>query len=447
MNDIKKLSGRQLFLDALVILLNISTSYSIVPYLVFGFVNRYVNILFIVVINLLYLAFPIRRNINSNKSVRIGLAGKGYIVVMITCFFTALLTNTGYSSVLVHLLQNVSFLFVLYKIYNTYLLHYSQEQSFFNIVRPYCILILISATGALLLFILLKLGIISPYQNNISNKFDLFGDNVHRYGSQYYYPLFLSIIETGSIDARFPFFSEYGMIDGLFHEPHCMTFISFPAFFLMLYYSPNRKDTIFIWLLFIVQLCLAGSTTNIMACLGCLIVYCFYIFKSSISKTIYVIATLIIVFGFVALYIDWSTFNFILDKMESGSMTYSVSTMDFALHPRTLFGTSFLNINYVNSSTLAKYMDVGYIPFILNILFLCFCLKDLINLFRSSKRRDMFVLLACCYFFMHSAKVAMVAYSLSMLVFIIFILEISQKRYNHCGQRRARYGIADYRSR
>lgn len=362
---------------------------------------------------------------NTRAEYKFGLLGVEYTVVMVVCFISAFITDTGWSSVLIHTLQNCSFLIILYSIYNRYIQYYNQEKVFQIITRPYIILIAISAIGAFSLFWLTKFGV-SPYINYISDKYDLFADNTTKFGSQYYYPYFLSIIDPTSIDIRIPFFNENGAIDGLFHEPHCMTFMSFPAFFLMLYYAKKKYVKIAIWILLIFMMCLAGSTTNIASVFLCLIVFLLYTFKTSLSKTLSLLSVIGIIFFISVKNIDLTLFEFIFNKIESGSMTYSVSTIDFAISPRTILGTSFLNLGYLQSSSLARKMDVGYIQFVTNGLFLFLCCRSLFRLFMSKSRRDLFVMLACCYFFAHSAKVAMVTYSLSMLIFIIFLMEMSR---------------------
>lgn len=418
-DTLEKLHKKIYIIDFIIIFLNISTSYSIVPYLIFSFSNRYINMLIIVFINLVYLL----KNKSTKIYLRLGILSKLYFVIMTLCFISAFSTNTGWSSVLAHLLQNCTFLLVLYRIYNTYIGKFKDENTLKLIIRPYLTLILISAVGASVLFVLLKCGL-SPYVNNVSDRYDLFGDNVEKFGVQYYYPYFISIIDPDTIDLRFPFFGDCGAIDGLFHEPHCMTFMSFPALFLLLYYSSNNLQKMVIWLIFIMQMGIAGSTTNIASSLVCLIIYMFYTFKNSLKKTIALGVLIMALSMLIISYIDFSTFDFIFNKIESGSMTYSVSTIDFAMQPRTLLGTSFLNLGYLNSSSLARKMDVGFIPFVLNVIFLFVCMLKVLKLFKSRGKFQMCLMLSCTYFFAHSAKVAMVAYSLSMLVFIIFLLDV-----------------------
>lgn len=83
----------------------------------------------------------------------------------------------------------------------------------------------------------------------------------------------------------------------------------------------------------------------------------------------------------------------------------------------------FLNNGYLKEiSTHPK--DVGYIPCFLNILFL---VVAYLKLLKSFFNKDICsVLLSCMilYFFLHSMKIAMVSYSLSFFIFIIFLLQI-----------------------
>ncbi|MBQ0142282.1 MAG: hypothetical protein KBT06_05710 [Prevotellaceae bacterium] len=327
---------------------------------------------------------------------------------------------------MVYLYSNVIFYLLLYNIYKYNRDLVGHEDSIRIIIKPYIALTLITLVGSVIMFVLLKAGV-SPMVNDVSYKYDLFLDNAEKFQSTYFYPYYLSIVEIGSGDIRIPFFQDTGFITGLYHEPHCMTFMTFPALPLMLYYSYGNKKKIAVTItLFVILLCLAGSTTNIAAVLCCVYVYSLYSFKSSFIKSVFLWTFLLLIVVFIMSFVDLTVFDFIFNKLESGSMTYSMSTIDFAIKPRTLFGTSFFNLGYLSSGIDAQKMDVGYIPFVLNILFLAVCFIYMLKLFRTESKFKLALLISSVYFFAHSAKVAMVAYSLTMLMFIVFLLTIEK---------------------
>lgn len=417
-----KINKRRLLalVDAFMIFINLSTSYSIVPYILLT-PNRYINA---IIITLLTITYTIFRFIPS-LFIRGHWAFKIYVCLHLLCCVVAYFTNTGVSSAIVYLLSNVSFFYLLYYVYKYNYKIGGNQAAIMSVIKPYLVIVSITLLGCAAMFVLLKMGF-NPMKNDVSFKYDLFSDNATKFLANYYYPFYISIVEPNSIDIRIPFFQDTGFITGIYHEPHCMTFMTFPALFLMLFLFRGKKR--FQWIvvvLYVLQLCLAGSTTNIAAFLCCVIVFLLYTFKSSLSKSIGLLLFLLLCVIVVASTVDLTLFDFIFKKIESGSMTYSMSTIDFALKPRTIFGTSFFNLGYLNVGSEAARMDVGYIPFIMNILFLITCIYYMAKLFKSKSKFKLAVLLTCVYFFAHSAKVAMVAYSLTMLIYMVFLAFIA----------------------
>lgn len=405
--------NKKLLVDSFIIFLNLSTSYSIIPYVICHTPNRYINMLLIVVLNIFYYLL----RFGNLRIERTDFLFKIYVILQFTCLVAAYITNTGWSSALVYFLSNISFYFILYRLYTDYIQHYSYCRTFWLLFRGYLFLALLSIVGSTILFLLIKTGF-SPFQNNISLRYDLFYDNHVNFGAIYYFPLYLSIIDV-TPDIRIPFFQEQGLITGMYHEPHCMTFMVFPALFILLYY---KRYKLLIIILYTLILLLEASTTNIMAFLGCILVYLLYVLKTSLTKTLGFISILMIGVVMFIHYVDISNLDFIFNKIASGSATYSMSTIDFALKPRTVLGTSFFNLEYINSRTAAAYMDVGYISFIFNGLFLIGCMYYLCKLFLSNSTFKTSVLLFATYFFIHSSKVAMVSYSLTMLMYVVFMV-------------------------
>lgn len=412
----KTYSKTILLVDTFMIFLNLSASYSIVPYLIFQSANRYVNILCITLLNVIYIVARFRNGLRIKKRSWHGGIFIWYVLLQISGMIAAVLTDTGWRSICSHFLLNTTFYIILYALYQQYILRYSYIRTFWLLSRGYVFLIILSLVGAILLFLLVKMGL-NPDRNDITIRYDLFYDNYERFGVSYYYPWGLSIISSIS-DIRIPFFQEDGLITGLYHEPHCMTFMAFPVMFLLFYYC--RRHRLLIMSLYLFLLLLEASTTNILAVAGCIMVYWLYVVKKNIGKAI--VLGGLVALGCVCLFMkmDMSNFDFILNKIHSGSATYSLSTLEFAISPKTLWGTSFLNLDYLKTGSV----DVGYLPCLFNALFLLGCLYRTVKLFKSESEFKLYLLLFVVYFLLHSTKVAMVTYSLTLLMFVVFVLEV-----------------------
>jgi len=257
---------------------------------------------------------------------------------------------------------------------------------------------------------------------------DLFEDNVNTLGHTYYYPFYTSVLLVSkSLSLKLPFFCEYGTICGIYFEPHIVTFMLCPALFLLWAYIKRtmyRVGLFFMWLFIILISC---STTNILCFTCCLLLLFLYTKKGRIAL---IPILYILVFAIFMIGLENTELFFIVKKLDgSSSMQYSENTMLFAFEPRTLLGTNFMSNGYLTEiSTNPK--DVGYIPCFLNILFLIVAYAKLLNKFFC--KNTYYILLSCMilYFFLHSMKIAMVSYSLSFLMLIIFLLQIITPKPN-----------------
>lgn len=101
-------------------------------------------------------------------------------------------------------------------------------------------------------------------------------------------------------------------------------------------------------------------------------------------------------------------------------MDYSLQMIKFAFTPHTIIGSNFMSTDYLQQSVMSR-RDVGYISFGLNLLFLLFFYIKNLRVILSDKLNRM-IGLGVLYFMLHSLKVSMVAYTLSMLAFMMFIV-------------------------
>jgi len=399
--------------DSLIVLLNLSNSYSIIPYLLFFQYSREANTAIIFILNLIFLW--VRFNVKvlfPTKSILFFI----YLLINITNILASILSNTGGLLPALYLISNTLFYIILYNLYSQYANEFKPFESFKYITRGYIWLASLCIFGMITLFILIKIGV-NPLINNISTKYDLFADN-YRMGSNYFFP-YISII--GGRGIRFEFFQELGIIYGLYHEPHIVTFMLFPALFLFLYKS-ETKHRIYIILIYVLILLLTVSTTNILSVLFCIIVLISIKLKNNFAGG-FIFLFISIGLGFLIYKNFDNSILYILGKVEGagGSKDYSMETIKFAFTPNTLLGSNFMSNTYLHEiSTNPR--DVGFISFTLNIFFLLIVYFKTIKLILSKNKMKIAIGFSTLYFMLHSTKVAMVSYSLSFLIFMIFLI-------------------------
>jgi hypothetical protein len=409
-----------LFIDSLIIFLNIAVSYSIIPYLLFTS-HRAVNNGIIAIINVIYLFARFGYRIKAfNQGDFLFLI---FILINIINVLFGIYTNTYAISWLPLLLTNITFYLVLINLFKKYQKQYTFKESIDYIMRGYIWFCLLNMASAISMFLLITLFDFNPLFNDIGSTMDLFTSNLEQDSSRsYYFPLNLSIVFQIN-DIRLPFFQKYGIICGFFHEPHTLTFVLTPAILYMIYKTKNTFSNTLLIVSFILVMLIAASTTNILSVIACLFVFLFFRYRKYIIAPIIIISIIIA----IILSIDPSYYLFIINKLGSRSADYSLSIIEFAFTPKTLVGTSFYNLEYWNMSQHSY--NVGYIVFFLNIIFLSIFVYKIIKLLISKNINTLSIGLISLYFFLHSTKVAMVSYSLTLLIFIIFLLNTySQKR-------------------
>lgn len=417
-------------LDSLLILLNVSSSYSIIPYLLFFQYHRGINTGLIIAIDAIYLLWRFGRHIKIPLNLLFGI----YFVLNLINVFSSILTSTGFYMTWLYLMLNTLFFLVLYNCYIEYRKENAYIKSVWLVLRGYIWLCCICLFSVFSVFILMKCGI-DIHNNDIGNRMDLFADNVNTLGHTYYFPYWLSVVlVSSSISLKLPFFIEQGTVCGIYFEPHVITFMLFPALFILWAYARTLLKKILWLVLWVLLMLMECSTTNILVFVTCV---CVALLFDRVGRYWLVpLFALIILFVFY-IGLDNTSFFFIADKLEDagGSKGYSMNTLEFAFDPQTLMGSNFLNNQYLNEISTGGGRDVGYIPCILNILFLIvFVYKIVSSMFMNSFNRLLGI--AVLYFFLHSMKVAMVTYSLSFLVLMIFLITVTT--YNK-GERN--YGI------
>lgn len=404
------------FIDALVVILNISLTYTIVPFLVLTR-SGLRNTILIFIINIVYLILRFKTKLNFPKKDFL------FFVFLLISLYNVFLVIIAFGTPLLQIAQilsNTTFYLILYNIYKKY--NSAKLDSLWFLSRGYIWFCLLNVVLLVIAFTMINIGY-SPFVNEITNKFELFGDNAKGGGSQYfaYTSVFLD-----TTDIRIPFFQKDGILCGLFHEPHAMTLVMIPSMFLLLNYAKSFIKKIVIIIIYLFVVMLAGSTTNILSLLACLFVYILTLLKSSdLFKVIFILALIFVVFYSISP----ENYNFIFIRFLSGSMTYSLSTLLFTFTPKTIIGTSFTSYlqNMNSTSAIIQDMDVGLIIFLLNLLFLLYFGISIFKLVFSKNNYKKAVGFFALYFLFHSTKLALATYSLSMIMFVILIVNVALK--------------------
>ena len=415
-------SKQKYFFDSLVVLLNVAAGRgNILLYWLTG-IDRAAPIQFIVLLfDILYIAF--RAVQIPNKALK-ELPISALLIVIILFVNLANIILEGKVNPLaqaVHFALIVIFVFILKRISNDYLQYDVEAPKL--LARGYFWLSLISILGVFISFILINtIGYdLSPVSADFMNA------NLDR--GETYYRSYLSV-NMFALVPRVPFFQEHGLLSGLFHETHLLALNVFPCLFLMLGFS---QKTIKRWIIVITSILIilfAGSATNILVVGACLIV--FFVVNSKkqfIGSLIGAAAIALAVIAYNS--IDSTLLEFLLGRLEegNGSQQYSLSLLEWTFSPRSLMGSDFLSTAYVDdiqtSSVILK--DVGYIPFILNIAFIVFYLKDTIKLIFTRQKLGMAVGLASLYLILHGAKIGMTLFAQTLPLLMVFIQAVTLK--------------------
>lgn len=410
------------YIDSLLVMLNISTYCSVIPYIVFHQYQRGWCILFISIINIIYLYVRFHNKIKIPSDLLFFV----FVCVLSSNVLAVLLTGDKSNVAFLYPILNTTFYILLFSLYSEYIKTESKKQSIWLVTRGYIWLCVLGIISAISLFLLIKVGL-DPTSTPVADEYyDLFKSNSDSTIRTYYFPYHISVLlDAGIITKKIPFFMDYGIICGLFHEPNAICFVVFPALFILWFYEKKKSIRIscfFIWFFIIL---LTASTTNILAFSFSMVILMMLGRKT--RKWLIPIG----LFGlYLILYIGLENTDmvFILDKLEDtdGSRSYSSGTIEFAFTPLTLFGSNFLNNSYLAEVSSAGTRDVGFLSFMFNIVFLSIFIYRLVRLVLVYKEYRLLGI-AALYFFLHSMKTAMVTYTNPILLLMMFIMFVVEK--------------------
>lgn len=417
-----KINKLALFFDSIIVLLNLAASRG--NYLLFWIIGRQISTPFVVglaiIIDLIYLLFRFRKPIHRDRRFSLPLFFLFGIHIINLLNVIVERRNFTYPAELLFLM--ILFCVILMELSSIYLPSIG-ESSVKQVSKGYVWLALISIIGVFVSFVLLyTVGI---KRVPITVDYMLANDEYY----QYYFSYFSVVSDT---ELRVPFFQDFGVLCGMYHEPHIFALNVFPCLFLLLGFAKNHLQTII--LIFAMVLCVffAGSATNIIALTLCIIVFSLLGIKRRFLGTAIAVTAIVLLAlaynSYDTTFADFLTGRF--DELNS-SQLYSRNLLEFAFTPKTLFGTNILSTTVVDDFFHAGYSssDVGFLAFFLNIGFIITYLINTIKLLLSKQSVASAVGYASLYYLLHSAKVGLMMYVNLLSIIFVFIQFLALETY------------------
>ena len=415
--------------DVLIVLLNIAVGRG--NYLLFGltgFTKGTWTLGIVILSNILYLILNGKVNNALNLKLKYSPFAIVFTLLLYNWFSVIVQGNGDFVTTTEVTIEWVLFYMVLCKLcYKlTYNSSVGMNDGVLALSKGYILLSLISVVGVFIFFFALRIGIAS--RGRIV-ELDYMEANIN--GGALYEWVLLSINNLQYEFGRIPFFQDYGTLTGLFHEPNIITHNITPCMILLLGLLNKtiwRSVAIAVGVLIML---FSASVTNVLVVAVCLLVYVFVKFRSNVFVSI---LTAAIAVGAVLLFIRYSddTFlNFFMGRMDRGnaSNAYTTSVIEHTFVPHTIFGYNFLSTSYISDDgVLDNSLDIGFIPWLLNIIFLVLYFRNVIKLITKNNSAAMAVGFASLYYILHAAKGGMTMF-LQLLPALLIFLQIYVLNY------------------
>ena len=274
--------------------------------------------------------------------------------------------------------------------------------------------------AALLIFT----GVLDMFDNPVSDVFNIFRENHENNHTDYYFPGHLSIcVPSTHILA----FLGIPMLEGLSYEPHVLSYSIIPAWFL-LQSSIKDKAPIYKYLsyfLLLTTICISTSATAVI----CLFITIFFdtiwfcTRKGDIRPLVIIVLLILLISMFLApLYEELNEYMTNKIGKEDGSRDYSENNLKYILYASGVLGRGIVN-NHSGYELIGD--NIGYISSLFIISLYIISVYKSIKLILSADYNMHYVGLACLYFWLHSLKLGVQAFSYPYFLFFIFILSIS----------------------
>lgn len=423
-----KKNNTHYILDGLMVLLNLAAARgNVLLYWIFGFTQLSHVLVFVIAIDIIYLVIRFA-GVRVSKGFELSLSFAPFyftVALLVVNFYNAMKEGAGLVLYLSLVLLVLLFGVILVRLKKCYI---DDDKKLLSVSKGYIWLSYISIGGMFISFLLdLLLGL---HQAPISA--DFLQSNIDN-GSTYYRSFFSMLLQD--VEIRVPFFHQFGIFTGLFHEPQAVAHQIFPFFILMLGLSNSRRRHVLVITSALVFMLFTLSVTNLLVIAVCITV--FFLIKSRYNlfgSIVAVGAILVGVLLFFRMDSSGTATDFIMGRLDAdnGSQLYSISMIAWTFSPHTLLGNDFLNTEYVFdilSFGGVSQSDVGFIPCILFIGYLLSFLANTIRLILINNKQARAVGFASLYFILHGLKIGMPMLIQTLPILLIVLQIIALQLY------------------
>ena len=417
----KRVSAK--ILDWVFIIINVTSSFSIIGVLLFDripipvFVSQFVLNLFMYLLRWKP-TFPFLSQVPRSFLLSV------FFLIYFFDIIQNIFINPPFALARIVVFFNI-FLFLNY-LFNLYK-RPNESGGFITVSEPYCAYCVYNVAVVVIAGALIFMGLLNPESNLIVSN-SLMADNLAE-GQSVYWPGHLSIAIGNS-----RLLGAWGIpvtLTGLSHEPHVLNFLILPSLFFIKAYKKYDKWFWPLIALYVFSLFMSFSTTA----LGALLVAVFidFIWQIVVKRKngfflVIILSALVLIWinnriGIISLIHDE-----IVRKTvdQTGSLEYSSSMLKYIVTPSTLLGTG----NIPPSKTNLSSLSIGFVSSILDILFYIALVVNALKLVYSKDVSKHFIGIGCAYMLIHMLKVNILAFNYCYLAFIVFILYMLNKRKN-----------------
>lgn len=399
-------------------------------------------------ITILLAIYHVNRGLNNtiNSFFLFSKTQPNFLLLFLPIFFLFLFEyvrfpiNRGYSIFLFLLVPILINLFILFLVDIYFNYSKGSYEIFLNrYVKPYFILANIIVISAILLFILLKLGIVdlNSWKNVSIYGKDFQQRQISDIYPYYSNPLYITVIIPSYVKIG-GFVGEFGSFSGWSYEPHIACYFLVPSFLMINYFEKRSVLKYLLVTSYLLFFILAFSITSIIGLLIILIIFLSSLNGRKLKLLLLLILPIICILLFL-LFTNTSfnkSINYASNKIGSknaSSISTSV-TINYLLSPKTFFGNGLFSAPEVKEDNIFSgkkniaYSDnVGIVPF---VLFVCiFCIAFLLSFSKIFGRSDYaFIGLIVIYLLFHAMKFPFHVFSYPFTYFFLFIVSIINTR-------------------
>ena len=280
-----------------------------------------------------------------------------------------------------------------------------------------CIVVLIAA-------LLIFTGVLSAFDNPVSDAFSIFKENHENNNTDYYFPGYLSVSAS-----HLSLLGYLGipLLEGLSYEPHVLSYSIIPAWFL-LQSSIKDKASIFKFISYFLlfsTICISTSATAVLCLSTTVFIETLWLgFKKGNIRPLIIIVIIIILLSLFLAQFYEELNVYMANKIgkEDGSRDYSENNLKYILFASGLFGKGIVN-NHAGYELIHD--NIGYISSAFIIFLYISSIFKSIKLMLSADYNKHYIGLACLYFWLHSLKLGIQTFSYPYFIFFIFIISIS----------------------